>query len=275
METITWAVVWAFFRPFVKMAIILLVGHLLIKFVMKFLQRGFGRTKLDPSLIKYCTKAITIALYIFVVLAALDGVGVSTGGIVAAFSAALVAIGISLKDSLNNVAGGVWLLFAPRFSTGDYIAAGGDEGTVVSVELLHTTLQTPDAKQISIPNGVLVNSHITNYSIEKKRRVDLLFPISYDADVKRAKELAYDTVSKHPLALIEGEQVPFVRVKEYGDSAVNLTVRVWCKTGDYWTVYFDLLEEVRDVFEKNGISIPYNQLDVHIKSDGNAVGLNK
>ncbi|MGM9601305.1 MAG: mechanosensitive ion channel family protein [Faecousia sp.] len=263
---LTWAKVWALLHPFVNMALILLVGHFAIKYAMKFINRGFGKSKLDPSLVKYCSKVVTILLYIFIILAALDAVGVSTGGVIAAMSAGVVAVGVALRDSLSNVAGGVWLLFSPRFSTGDYIAAGGDEGTVISVDLLHTTLQTFDGKQVSIPNGALVNSHITNYSIENKRRVDILFPIAYEADVNQAKQLAMDTVSGHPLVVSE-EKSPFVRVASYGESSVNLTVRAWCKTEDYWTVFFDLTEQIREVFEKNNITIPYNQLEVRIKSE--------
>ena len=262
---ITWAGVWAVLRPVVRMAIILLAGHILIRILVKFFNRGLGKTKMDPSLVKYCSRTITISLHVFVVLAALDSIGVSTGGIIAAITAVVVGIGVALKDSLGNVAGGIWLLFSPRFSTGDYISAGGDEGTVMSIELLHTTLQTPDAKQISIPNGVLINSHITNYSIENKRRVDMLFPIPYEADVSFAKQLALDTISKHPLVIDEPAK-PFVRVKSYEDNYVNLTMRAWCKGSDYWTVYFDLIEEIREAYKTNGIDIPYNRLDVHIKN---------
>lgn len=263
---IDWGEVLNFLFPFLKMAGILLVGYFLIRLVKKILTRAFQKSKLDASLVKYTIKAVTIALYVFVILAALDALGVSTGSVVAALSAGAVAVGIALKDSLSNVAGGLWLLFSPRFSTGDYIAAGGDEGTVVEVELLHTTLRTADAKIVSIPNGVLINSHIVNYTQNNQRRVDLEFPIPYEANVKLAKEIAYDTLAKHPLILMETAE-PFVRVRSYGDSAVNLIARVWCKNEDYWTVYFDLVEDVREAFSQNGIQIPYNQLDVHIKND--------
>ncbi len=265
-EIITWASVWAVVRPIVKMAVILLIGHLLIKYLMKLLGRLFAKSKLDTSLIKYCTKAATIVLYVFLLLAALDAIGVSTTSIVASMTAVAVAVGVALKDSLSNVAGGVWLLFSPRFATGDYIAADGDEGTVVSVELMHTTLKTADGKQVTIPNGALLNSHIVNYSEEQQRRVEVVFPIPYEVDVALAKQLAFDAIAKHPLVIREPNEI-FVRVRSYGDSAVNLLTRAWCKNEDYWTVYFDLIEQVREVFEKNGISIPYNQLEVRIKDN--------
>ena len=264
---LTWSNVWLYLRPLVKMAVILLLGYIIIKYAMKLISRAFSKTKLDPSLVKYSLKAIKAVFYVFLALSAFDAVGVSTGGVIAAMSAVALAVGVALKDSLSNVAGGVWLLFSPRFATGDYIAVGGDEGTVISVELFHTTLQTPDSRRISIPNGLMVNSHIINYSAENKRRVDILLPISYGSDVKTAKKLALDTVSNHSLVLNGEGNEPFVRVKDYGDSSVNLAIRGWCKTEDYWTVFFDLTEDIRDAFNKNEISIPYNQLDVHIKND--------
>ncbi len=263
----TWEKVWLFLQPLCKTVVILLLGVLLVRLLMRLVGRGFKRTKLDPSLVKYILRAIRIALYIFVVLAALDALGVSTGGAIAAISAAAVAVGVALKDSLSNVAGGVWLLFSPRFATGDYIEAGGDEGTVIAIELLHTTLQTFDGKQVSIPNGVLVNSHITNYSVENRRRVDILFPVPYDTDMERAKKLAMDTISAHSLVITEGELAPFVRVKEYGESSVNLIMRAWCQNADYWTVQYDLTEAILLAFTQNGITVPYKQVDVHIKPE--------
>ncbi len=261
-----WREVLNFLLPILKMAGILLVGYFLIRVIKKILTRAFRKSKLDPSLVKYSIKAITVLLYVFVILAALDALGVSTGGVVAALSAGAVAVGIALKDSLSNVAGGLWLLFSPRFSTGDYIAAGGDEGTVTSVEILHTTLQTPDAKIVSIPNGALINSHIINYTQNNQRRVDITFPIPYEADVNLAKQVAYDTIMDHPLILTEPAE-PFVRIHSYGDSAVNLVTRVWCKNENYWTLYFDLIENIREAFVEKGIEIPYSQLDVHIKNE--------
>ena len=257
--------IWDFIKPFTKMMAILLIGHLIIVYIMKLIKKAFNKSKLDASLIKYCLKAISFILHMFVILAALDAIGVSTGSIIAATSAAVVAVGVALKDSLSNVAGGLWLLFSPRFQTGDYIHAGGDEGVVTSVELMHTTLLSADSKQISIPNGVLINSHIINYTNENKRRVDITFPIPYEADVKKAKKLTYDTICKHEKVLKEPD-APFVRVSGYGESCVNLITKTWCKTEDYWTVYYDIMENVREAYEANGITMPYNKLDVNISS---------
>ena len=251
--------------PLLTATAIFVIGHFIAVGLMRIIRRALNKTKLDISLTSFLIKTINIIMHIIIILSALNSIGVSTTGLIAALSAAGVAVAVALKDSLNNVAGGILLLISPRFSTGDYIAAGGDEGTVLSVDLLHTTIRTVDNRQISIPNGVLINSHITNYSREPKRRVDISFPVAYDADVDMVKQVIYSVVSKHPLVLKEPEE-PMVRVISYGDSSVNIITRSWCNTSDYWTVYFDLTEQVRDALTCHGIDIPFNQLDVHIKN---------
>lgn len=259
----TFEKIWGYAAPFLKMALILIIGHILIVYLIKIVSRSLNKSKLDPSLIGFTRKTLNIVLHLIVIISALTAIGVSTTGLIAAFSAVAVGVSVALKDSLSNVAGGILLLLSPRFSTGDYIEAGGDEGTVVSVDLLHTTILTFDRKQVSIPNGVLINSHIINYYRENRRRVDIIFPISYEADVKKAKSLAIEAIENHPLTLREPEE-PFARVRNYGDSSVNLLVRAWCKAEDYWNVYYDLIEGIRETFDKNGITIPFNQFDVHI-----------
>ncbi|MBQ9973166.1 MAG: mechanosensitive ion channel [Firmicutes bacterium] len=252
--------------PVLKVLFILIVGLIVIKVVTKVLGKAFEKTKFDPSLIRFVLKAARIIMWIFVALSALDAIGVATTGIVAAMSAAAVGVAVALKDSLNNVAGGIILLFAPRFATGDYIAAGGDEGTVLAVDLLHTTIKTVDNKQVSIPNGLLLNSHIINYSHEPKRRVDITFTISYDADVEIAKKAALEVIKAHPYTMNDPAE-PFVRIGGYGDSAVDLVTRTWTTNEHYWDLYFDLMEQIRVALDENNIEIPYNQLDVRIKNN--------
>lgn len=264
---LNWEKVWSVVSPFIRPVLILAVGHIIIVCIIKLLDRALDRASPDRSLAKFLSKAANIVLHILIILSALSTAGISTGGIIATLSASALAVAVALKDSLSNVAGGILLLLSPRFATGDYIAANGDEGTVLGVDLLHTTLLTPDKKQVSIPNGILINEHITNYSREHERRVDIVFPISYDSDVKTAERVALETILKHPLTLTDTNE-PFVRVHSYGDSAVNIITRTWCRTENYWDLYYDLTEQIRDAFEENGISIPYSQLDVHIKNDG-------
>lgn len=263
---ITFAAIWNVVFPFIKMALILLIGHLIIGYVVKLLDKAISKSKLDASLIKYILKATNIVLHVFIILSALNSIGISTTGLLAALSAAAVGIALALKDSLGNVAGGILLLISPRFSTGDYVSAGGSEGTVTAVDLLHTTVLTVDSRQVSIPNGVLINSHIINYSCENKRRVDIAFSVDYGTDIEKAKKVIFDTISAHPLVVKE-PSAPFVRVSGYEDSAITIATRSWCATADYWNVYFDLLEQVKTALDANGINIPYNQLDIHIKKE--------
>ena len=265
LGALSWGTVWLFISPIVKMLLILVIGHILVRVVIGVVKKSLKKSNFDQALDKFICKVLNIVLHVLVIVSALSAIGVSTTGAVAALSAAAAAVALALKDSLNNVAGGVLLLVAPRFRTGDYIAAGGDEGVVLDVDLLHTLIRTGDGRQVSIPNGVLLNSHITNYSREPQRRVDITFQISYESDAEIAKSIINKKVLEHPLVLTDN--APFVRVHSFGESAVNIVCRSWCNNSDYWTVYFDLIEQVRAEFDKNGISIPYNQLDVHIKDN--------
>lgn len=249
--------------PLLRAALVLLIGHFVVAWLADMVERAMKKHGQDPSLTAFLKKAVSIAGHTVLVLSALSSLGVSTTGLVAVFSAAAVAIGVGLKDSLGNVAGGILLLIAPRFATGDYIAACGEEGIVLSVDLLHTTLRTLDNRQVSLPNGTLVAGTIVDYSREAKRRVDLVFPVSYTSDLEAAKKAAIDAAKAHPLVLDDPEG-PFARVSDYRDSAVELTVRAWCATADYWTVRFDLTEQVRQAFEQAGVKIPFPQLDVHL-----------
>ena len=263
---ISWTAIMMFLTPLIKMLLILVAGHLLVRFVLKLVKNWLEKSKFDKALDKFVVKLLNVVLHVLIIISALSAIGVSTTGAVAALSAAAAAVALALKDSLNNVAGGVLLLIAPRFRTGDYIAAGGDEGVVLDVDLLHTLIRSGDGRQISIPNGALLNSHITNYSREPQRRVDITFQIAYDSDTEKAKAIILEKVSQHPL-VVSDTNAPFVRVHSYGESAVNIVSRTWCNNSDYWTLYFDLIEQVRAEFDKNGISIPFNQLDVHIKDN--------
>ena len=245
--------------------LILVIGLIICKLILKLVEKAFSKTALDLSLVGFIIKVVDICIKIFIVLSALSNLGISTTGLIAAFSAAAVAVSLALKDSLGNLAGGILMLITRPFSTGDFIAVGSESGKVLKIDIIHTTLLTPDNRQVVIPNGQLANSTITDYSKEARRRVDLTFGISYNDDPEKAKALVMECIKAHPKALKDPE--PFVRVSEHADSAVIITARVWCESADYWTVHFDLLEQVRGEFDKNGVSIPYNQLDVHLIDD--------
>ena len=251
--------------PIIKILLILVVGHFAVVYILKWTRKALQKSNVDESLARFCAKVINIVLHIFIVLSALNSIGVSTNGIIAAFSAAAIAVSLGLKDSLSNVAGGILLIISPCFSTGDYISANGESGNVLSIDLLHTRIQTVDGKIVNIPNGVLINQSIVNYSRNGVRRVDLLFSVPYDIDVEIAKRLAQEVLKNNKMVLSKPDE-PFARVMNYGDSAVELAVRAWCSAENYWAVYFDLTEQVRAKLAENGIEIPFNQLDVHIKN---------
>ncbi len=242
--------------------LIFVLGWVFSKLLVKLLRKGLSKTSLDVSLVNFLLKTIHIVILIVVLLAALSNLGISTTGLVAAFSAAAIAVSLALKDSLGNIAGGILMLLTQPFSTGHYIETDGVSGTVLKIDLIHTTLKTPDNRQIVIPNGQLVNKTIIDYSKESTRRMDLQFGISYDNDPEKAKAIIMECVKAHKLSLQDPE--PFCRVTEHSDSAVIITMRVWVKSENYWTLHFDLLEQIKCEFDKNGITIPYNQLDVHV-----------
>jgi len=175
-----------------------------------------------------------------------------------------VAIGLALQGSLSNFAGGLMILFFKPFKVGDYIEAAGESGTVSEISVVYTVLLTPDNKKITIPNGTLTNSVIENYSSEATRRVDFTFNTGYECDIEKVKELILKIISEHPAALKEPE--PFVRLSAHGESSLTYSARVWCNSEDYWNLYFDTIEAVKNAFDENKISIPYPQIDVHVNN---------
>ncbi len=261
MPKITWNTAYHVALPFVQALLIFVVGHFVIKGLLRLPKRILNKTKLDQSLINILLKTLNVLAHIIILLSALNRIGVSTTGLLAALSAVAVGVALALKDSLSNIAGGILLLLSPRFATGDYISVDTEEGFVTSIELMHTTIRTYNNRLITFSNGTLINSTITNYTWEGVRRIDLSFPISYEADVELAKTTALAVMKNHPLAVPDRKYI--ARVGSYGDSAVLLDLRTWCKCDDYWTVYYDTLEQVRKAFAEKGIEIPFNQLDVH------------
>ncbi len=259
--------VWAYLlsiAPKVLMAgAIVGIGILLIFLLVKVAKRAMEHKNTDVSLQNFLLQTLKIAGYVVIAISALSTLGVSTTGLIAGFSAAAAAIALALKDSLSNVAAGILILFTHPFETNDFITADGEAGTVKKIDVMHTTLVTGDNRQIIIPNGVLSSNKVINYSKEPLRRVDLTFSVSYDDDVEKVKETVRATAAQHPLVLSEPAE-PFVRVSEYADSSVNVVARVWCRAEDYWTVHFDLMEQVRVAFNRENVTIPYRQLDVRL-----------
>ena len=197
-----------------------------------------------------------------VVLAALDQLEVDTTSALDIFGAAGLAVGLAVKDSLSNFAAGVMIAFFRPFKIGHYIEAAGTAGTVVQVEMFNTTMVTPDNKRIMVPNRLIYNDTIVNYSAEERRRVDLVFGIGYDDDIKKARALIESVIAADARILREPE--PVVAVGELAESSVNINVRPWVRTEDYWSVRAGLLENIKLEFDANGISIPFPQQDMHM-----------
>lgn len=247
---------------------VLIIGHLLVRGLLKLMNKALVKLSLDESLIRFMSKTVNIVLHIFLFLSALTTMGISTTGILAAMSAAAVAVSLALKDSLSNIASGILILISKPFATGDFIEVSDKSGTVVDIGMMSTVIITPDNRRVIIPNSQMSTSQVIDYSAEEFRRVDIVFSVGYGDDAEAAKSAILDVVKKHALIIADDEtKAPFARVSGYGESSVNITCRVWCKGSDYWEVYFDLMEQVKADFDKKGISIPYNQLDVHIVNE--------
>ncbi len=203
---------------------------------------------------------IALNVMLFITIAMI--LGIPATSFIAAIASCGVAIGLAMQGFLSNFAGGIMILIFKPFQIGDYIETPDTSGTVSEISVVYTILKTPDNKVITIPNGNLTNSIIQNYSAVDRRRVDMVFNTSYDSDVEQVKKILMDVVKKHPQVMQDPE--PFARLSAHGESSLSFTVRAWCKTEDYWSVKFDLMEEVKKEFDSNGIAIPYPQMDVHI-----------
>lgn len=256
--------------PTVILAIIvLIVGTLVTKLALKLLSKGLSKTKLELTVTKFTVQMAKIVLYTLLATVVLSLLGIPVTSIITIIGTAGVAIGLALQNSLSNVAGGFLLMITKPFKIGDYIITNGVEGTVSRISILHTQLDSLTNQAIFVPNGQAINATIINNNANDNRRIDLACSISYDDDFEEARRVIMSVLEKNPLILKDREL--FVRMKEHGDSAIVIAVRVWCKTEDYWTLYFDLTEQIRAAFIENGITIPFNQLDVHFVGDSKSL----
>ena len=242
--------------------IILFIAFKVVNFIAKRLQRRLDKKNVDKTIANVTVKALKIVLKIMVFLLFLGYVGIETAGIGTIIGSVSVCIGLAVQGSLSNFAGGIVILVMRPFKLGDFIEAQGHSGTVTDIKMFYTYLNTPDNKVVMIPNGTLGNGDIINYSKEEERRVDLVFSVDYSTDLKLAKEIIEREIENHQLIL--KDKGYFVRLGEMAASSLDIKTRVWVKNADYWTVYFDLLENVKKKFDENNIPVPFNQLDVHI-----------
>ena len=244
--------------------IILGVGWKVIKKLMKIFNSFSSRKEIDSTLHSFLGAFLELALKALLIICVLGYVGFEITGLAAVLASAGFALGLALQGSLSNFAGGVIILVMRPFQIGDYIESSSHSGTVEKIELFYTHLITPDNKAIMIPNGALSNSTIVNYSSKDTRRVDLVFGVGYEDDILHVKRVLSNIIDSCDLILKNPE--PFINICEHGDSSVNIAVRVWTKTSDYWNVYFYLIEQAKIKFDEENINIPYPQMDLHIQN---------
>jgi len=243
--------------------VIFYLGRMVVGVVVGSIRKILAARGMDEILVSFLTSIIRWVLLLFVIVAALSQLGIDTTSLVALLGAAGLAIGLSLQSSLSNFASGVMLIIFRPFTKGDFVEAGGAMGVVESISIFTTTMTTPDNKEIIVPNGAILSNNIINYSARDTRRVDMVFGISYDDDIRRARQVLEEIVAADGRVLTDPK--PVVALSELGDSSVNFIVRPWVKSADYWAVLWDTTEAVKMKFDAAGISIPYPQMDVHFE----------
>ncbi len=259
-----WAKFLAFLPSLLSVAIILLLAFIVTKVaegpIAAMLRRS--RIDIDEVAVKYVNRVVKILIWFIAIIMIMDKLGIPVGSLLTMLAAIGAAVALAIKDNLANLASGVVLLFTKPFKAGDYIEVDNASGSIKEIEIMHTYLDTPGHTLVAIPNTKMMTATIINYSKYDTRRQDLLFSIGYEDDLLEAKTLLQELAQAHPLVL--KDPAPCVMVNEQGSSAVVLLLRVWCQNSDYWDLRYDLIEKVKLTFDQKGITIPYNQLEVHL-----------
>ncbi len=245
--------------------VIFAIGWWLIKVICKIFVRAMKKGKADLTVISFLNSIINTVLKVLLILCTLSTVGFDITTLIATISAATVAIGLALKDSLSNVASGTLIILNKKFKIGDYLETEGLQGEVAKIDMMYTTLRTYDNKEIMIPNSRLTSNNITNYFVRDERRVDIVVPIAYSEDIDKARRVIFDLMDNHPKVLHEHNNK--VAVKTLNESSVDLRIWIWCRSEDYWIVLDEMQEGIKKTLDKHHIAIPFNQLDVHLIDD--------
>ncbi len=235
-----------------------------VKLILKLFDKVIQKSKLDPIIRKILRIAAKSILLFLAVLIVLGSLGVSVSSLIATLSVVGVAVSLAIQGFLSNVFGGIQIISNKPFHIGDYVDAGGESGVVREVGLFYTKLDTPDKKLVQIPNATIANANVINYSSAANRRVDISVSASYDDDIEKVKATLLELIDQHPLTLNGGDLDPVVHVSSYNENDISYTVRAWCASGDYWTVYFDVMDAVKPAFDKNGIAMSYPHVNVHM-----------
>ena len=234
--------------------VILIVGLIVIKYVMKVLRKLKGFEKLDQTTTRFILNCIKWILYVMLIIAVIGMLGVPMAEVIAVLASAGVAVGLALQGALSNLAGGILLMILRPFRVGDYIDAAGASGFVQAINLFYTVILTIDNKRITVPNGSLMNSNVVDYSAEEKRRVDLVFACAKSEKPAEIQQCILDAVATSKYALQDPE--PFARISGGTNESMEFTVRVWCKTEDYWDLYFELNQSIVEAFAAKGVQAP-------------------
>ena len=243
-------------------ALILLIGFKVVKVFIKLIKKGKGFNKLEKSVQTFIISFVNITLKCLVFITGLGYLGIPMTSLITVFGTASLAVGLALQGGLTNMVGGLMILIFKPFKVGDWIESNGFSGSVEEITIFYTVLKTLDCTRVVMPNGDLANTNVKNFTSNSKRRLCVDFSVSYNSDIDKVKEVLNEVINNEELVL-KDEEV-FVRLTQHADSALIFTVRVWTNNSDFWALKFNLLENVKKAFDKNKISIPYPQLDVHM-----------
>lgn len=247
---------------FVLAIVVLVVGLIIIRAITRGATKMMTRADVDASLVPFLKSLISITLKVLLIISIMSMVGIQMTSFIAVIGAAGLAVGLALQGTLQNFAGGVIILLFKPYKVGDYITTQGYSGTVKEIQIFTTILTTPDNQTIIIPNSPIAVNPLTNYSTQETRRVDFTFGIGYGDDIDKARTVILKLINQDERIMKDPE--PLVKIANLGDSSVDFATRVWVKSGDYWAVFFDMNEKVKKEFDKEGISIPFPQQDVHL-----------
>lgn len=248
---------WTLFKAF----LVFIVGRLLINLVNKLIKRLLFKRDIDPSVKTFVGSLVNVVLTILLIISVVGALGVQTASFAALLASAGVAVGMALSGNLANFAGGLIILLFKPFKVGDYIEGQGTGGTVKEIQIFHTILATPDNKIVYIPNGSLSSGAVTNFSRQDTRRVDWTFGVDYGEDYTKVKQVIETILARD--TRIMNDPAPFIALHALADSSVNIVVRLWVKSSDYWDVYFGINQSVYETFNAQGINFPFPQLTVH------------
>lgn len=244
--------------------VLLFISFKLTNFFTKKIYKNLHKRNADETLSRVCTQAARVFIKVVLLACFVGYIGVEAASISATVASIGVAIGLALQGSLSNIAGGMIIVLTRPFKIGDFIETNDESGTVEDIHMFYTVITTPDNKVVHVPNGTLANSVIINYSTKDLRRIDLIMSIAYDTDIEYAIKITNAVCKENELILDYPR--PFIDINEYGSSSIDLKIRVWCKNEEYWNVRKDLMIELKKAYEENGITIPFNQLEVAIKN---------